>query len=172
MDRARIQAKDFTPIQIPAYAEDSSSIWMHLSVGGVIKMLQVNHSASKPSGLAGTQSTVDWFCRKLGNTLPDTMRSFPAVFLPSLPPDSQRATKRQELPGPSQEMCSCHQILPISGQQTPGVSSRERQPLSQKQTLRPEEMETWALRRLRVHLSGDMVSGRTLVNSGTQSHCF
>lgn len=135
-------------------------------------MFQVNHSASKPSGLAGTQSTVDWFCCKLGNTLPDTMRSFPVIFLPSLPPDSQRATKRQELPGPSQEMRSCHQILPISGQQTPGVSSRERQPLSQKQTLRPEETETWTLRRLRVHLSGDMVSGRTLSTAGHNPTVF
>lgn len=135
-------------------------------------MFQVNHSASKPSGLAGTQSTVDWFCCKLGNTLPDTMKSFPAVFLPSLPPDSQRATKRQELPGPSQEMHSCHQILPISGQQTPGVSSREWQSLSQKQTLRPEEMETWTP----MYTLGapERWHGirKNSVNSGTQSHCF
>lgn len=88
-------------------------------------MFQVSHSAPKPSSLVGTHSTVDRACHKRGNTLPDKMKSFPAVCLPSLPPDSQRATKRQELPGPSQEMRSCHQILPISGQQTPEVSSRE-----------------------------------------------
>lgn len=135
-------------------------------------MFQVSHSAPKLSGLVGTQSTVDQACRKLGDTLPDKMKSFPAVFLPSLPPDSQRATKRQELPGPSQEMRSCHQILPISGQQIPGVSSREWQSLSQNQTLRPEETETWTLSRLHVHLRGDMVSGRTLSTAGHNPTVF